>query len=143
MLRTWIVVEEEQDSIDEIYKVLLESSLNSIQNGYLSPAVGILKEIINGYPETALPYLYLANLYSIKDEKWKALNKFNQVWELRNNLPSLIHLIPYQAVFLLLTFEPLPKDHLKMWFCRALDFYDLYDYEHRLIINLAKQILDE
>ena len=143
MLRTWIIVEEQLDSIDEIYQVLLDTSLNSIQNGHLSPAVTILKDLINDYPETALPYLYLANLYSIKDEKWKALNKFNNVWELRDNLPSLTHLIPYQAVFLLLTFDPIPKDYLKMWFCRALDFYDLYDYESRLIINLARQILEQ
>ena len=49
MLRTWIVVEEVQDSIDEVYQVLLDSSLNSIQNGSLSPAVSILKELINDY----------------------------------------------------------------------------------------------
>ena len=143
MLRTWIVVEEEKDSIDEVYQVLLDTSLNSIQNGHLTPAIKILKDIIDDYPETALPYLYLANLYSIKDEKWKALNKFNSVWELRENLPTLTHLIPYQSVFLLLTFDPIPKDYLKMWFCRALDFYDLYDYESKLIVNLAKQILEE
>ncbi|MCG3220890.1 MAG: hypothetical protein H7641_05870, partial [Candidatus Heimdallarchaeota archaeon] len=104
MLKTWIIVEEQQDSIDEVYQILLDISLNSIQKGYFSPAITILKDLINDFPETALPYLYLANLYSIKDEKWKALDKFNQVWELRESLPTLTHLIPYQAVFLLLTF---------------------------------------
>ena len=121
---------------------MLDSAINTIQEGKISPAIQMLKEIVKTYPDDALPYLYLANLYSIQDEKEEALGKYHKAWEMRENLQNRTHLIPYQTIFLLLTFEPIPIDQLKFWLDRAADYHELYDLESRLIINLAKNIVE-
>ena len=142
-MKTWMKEKDREEREDKTYQFLLDSAINTIQNGKISPAIQILREIVETYPEDALPYLYLANLYSIQDEKEEALGKYHQAWEKREKLQNSTHLIPYQTIFLLLTFEPVPKDQLKFWLERASDYYDLYDFESRLILNLAKEILKE
>ena len=122
---------------------MLDSAINTIQEGKISPAIQILKDIVKTYPDDALPYLYLANLYSIQDEKEAALTKYHKAWEMKENLKNRTHLIPYQTIFLLLTFEPIPMDQLKFWLERASSYHELYDFESRLIINLARNIVDE
>ncbi len=143
MVKTWIIEKDQKEIEDETYHILLDSAINTIRNGKISLAIQILREIVKTYPYDALPYLYLANLYSIQDEREEALGKYNQAWEMRKKLQNRTHLIPYQTIFLLLTFEPVPKDQLKFWLERAKDYYELYDFESRLIINLAKEIVRE
>ena len=115
MMKKWKIEKDQEEGEDETYHILLDSAINTIQNGKISPAIQILREIVETYPEDALPYLYLANLYSIKDEREEALGKYNQAWEMREKMQNQTHLIPYQTIFLLLTFEPVPIEQLKFW----------------------------
>ena len=94
MVKTWIREKDREEREDETYQILLDSAINTIQNGRISPANQILREIVETYPEDALPYLYLANLYSIQDEKEEALGKYHQAWEMREKLHNRTHLIP-------------------------------------------------
>jgi len=139
MVKTW---KNEKDREEETYQIMLDSAINTIQDGKISPAIQMLKDIVKTYPDDALPYLYLANLYSIQDEKKEALGKYHKAWEMKEKLQNRTHLIPYQTIFLLLTFEPIPMDQLKFWLEKASAFHELYDFESRLIINLAKRIAE-
>ncbi len=139
MVKTW---KRDKEGEDETYQIMLDSAINTIQEGNISPAIQLLKDIVKIYPDDALPYLYLANLYSIQDEKEAALGKYEKAWEMKDNLQNRTHLIPYQTIFLLLTFEPIPIDRLKFWLNRASNYHELYDFDSRLIINLARNIVE-
>ncbi len=123
-------------------KELIEEGLSKIEKGDVSSALKIFKEVQKFFPNHSKTNLYLANLYSIQDEKQEALKSYTIAWEQRDKLEKQEnHYVPYQSIFILLSMESIPKDLLKIWIERAEEFYFEYSRSERIIIDFAKQIL--
>ena len=134
--------EEENIGEDEKYfSTLLEAGVSTITEFQIDPAIKIFKEIKEFYPEEPQAYFYLANLHTIKDQKVEALKNYEQAWKFGKN--SLINgkIIPYQALFLLMSKEEKSEDELSKWVERAKLFYSSYTEEKRKLIDFTEQMV--
>ena len=122
---------------------LIEKGLAEIKNGKISSAITIFKKIVKLFPKHALGHFYLANLYSIKDEKDKAINSFSEAWKCSNNLQEHFKNIPSQTIFLLLSMDSPPKAALGTWVERAKEFYEDYPLKEKLMVDFAKRVLNQ
>jgi len=121
---------------------LVKKGLSKIEKGEVSTALKIFKEVQKFFPNYSKIHLYLANLYSIQDEKKEALKSYTLAWEQRDKLEEQEdHYVPYQSIFILLSMDSIPKDLLKIWVDRAEEFYFEYSRSERMMIDFAKQVL--
>jgi tetratricopeptide (TPR) repeat protein len=121
---------------------LVKEGLSQIKAGKVSSALKIFKEIQKFFPNYSKTHLYLANLYSIQNEKQEALKSYTLAWEQRDKFEEQEeHYVPYQSIFILLSMDQIPKDLLKTWIDRAEEYYFDYSRSKRMIIDFAKQVL--
>ena len=127
---------------EEKCQELVKEGLSKIEKGDVSSAIKIFKEMQKFFPNYTKTHLYLANLYSIQDEKQEALKSYSLAWEQRDKFEEQEkHYVPYQSIFILLSMDQIPKDLLKTWIERAEDFYFDYSINERIIIDFAKQVI--
>jgi tetratricopeptide (TPR) repeat protein len=120
---------------------LIEKGLEEIKNGEINSAIIIFRKVVKLFPKHALGHFYLANLYSIKDEKDKAIDSFSEAWKCSNNLQEHFKNIPSQTLFILLSMDTPPKAVLGKWIERTKEFYEDYPLKEKLMIDFAKRIL--
>ncbi|NHK33096.1 MAG: hypothetical protein FK730_17235 [Asgard group archaeon] len=121
---------------------LIEKGLTEIKKGEISSAIITFKKLVKLFPKHARGHFYLANLYSIKDEKNKAIDSFANAWRHSNNLQEHFKNIPSQTLFILLSMDPPPKAILNTWVERATEFYEEYPLKERLMVDFAKRIIN-
>lgn len=51
MEKTWIIEKDQEEREDETNQILLDSAINTIQVGRISPTIQILRDIVESYPE--------------------------------------------------------------------------------------------
>ncbi|MCK5140788.1 MAG: hypothetical protein KAQ70_01220, partial [Candidatus Heimdallarchaeota archaeon] len=118
-------LEEENIGEDEKYfSTLLEAGVSTITEFQIDPAIKIFQEIKELYPEDPQAYFYLANLHTIKDQKVEALKNYELAWKFGKNSLTNGNIIPYQAIFLLISKENIAEAELSKWLVRTRDFYD-------------------
>ena len=123
---------------------LVKKGLSKIKRGDIFSALKIFKEIQKFFPNYSKTHLYLANLYSIQDEKQEALKSYTLAWEQRDKFEEQEdHYVPYQSIFILLSMDSIPKDLLKTWMERAEEFYFEYSRNEKMVIDFAKQVLQK
>ena len=94
------------------------------------------------FPNYSKTHLYLANLYSIQDDKEEALKSYTLAWEQRDKFEEKEEqYVPYQSIFILMSMDSIPQDLLQTWVERAEEFYSKYSRSERITIDFAKQIL--
>ncbi|MFW9852158.1 MAG: hypothetical protein ACFFDS_04410 [Candidatus Thorarchaeota archaeon] len=121
---------------------LVKKGLLEIQKGKVSSALNTFKEIQKFFPNYSKTHFYLANLYSIQNEKQEALKSYSLAWEQREQFEEQEkHYVPYQSIFILLSMDQIPKYLLKTWIERAEEFYSDYSRNERMTIDFAKQVL--
>lgn len=120
---------------------LIERGLAEIKKGEISSAIITFKKVVKLFPKHALGHFYLANLYSIKDEKINAVESFTNAWKHGNSLQPHFKNIPKQILFILLSMDPPPKNDLGIWVERAKEFYEEYLSKEKLMVDFAQQIL--
>jgi tetratricopeptide (TPR) repeat protein len=125
---------------EEYFCTLLEAGVSTITEYQIDPAIEIFKEIKEIYPEEPQAYFYLANLHNIKDQKNEALKNYELAWKLGKDSLTNGHIIPYQALYLLMSKEERNVDELSKWVERAKLFYDSYSEEKRKLIDFTKQM---
>ena len=106
---------------------LTEKGLAEIKRGEIDSAIITFKKVVKLFPKHALGHFYLANLYSIKDEKNYAIESFTNSWKYSNKLQEHFKNIPSQTLFILLSMDQPPKDDLGMWVERAKEFFEELD----------------
>jgi tetratricopeptide (TPR) repeat protein len=131
---------QERSAKEFLYDKKVEEGLGKIKEGEIVSAVKMFKEITATYPEKSEAHFYLANLYTILDEKEKAVESFTKAWECKKELLNYQKRIPYKTIFVLLSMETIPKDRLEIWIKRAKRFYKEYPTNERMIIDFAKRI---
>jgi tetratricopeptide (TPR) repeat protein len=120
---------------------LIEKGLAEIKQGDINSAIITFKQVVKLFPKHALGHFYLANLYSIKDEKDNAVKSFSSAWKYSNNLQEHFKSIPCQTLFILLSMDPPPKDDLGTWVERAKEFYEDYPLKEKLMVDFAQRII--
>ncbi|NPD89688.1 MAG: hypothetical protein HGN29_13335 [Asgard group archaeon] len=120
---------------------LMEKGLTEIKQGEIGSAIITFKKIVKLFPKHALGHFYLANLYSIKDEKNNAVESFTSAWKYSNNLQGPFKNIPSQTLFILLSMDPPPKGDLGTWVERAKEFYEEYPLKEKLMVEFAQRII--
>ncbi|GAH09646.1 unnamed protein product [marine sediment metagenome] len=120
---------------------LIEKGLAEIKQGEIGSAIFTFKKVVKLFPKHALGHFYLANLYSIKDEKNSAVESFTNAWKHSNNLQKHFKNIPSQTLFILLSMDPPPKDDLGKWVERAKEFYEEYPLKEKLMVEFAQRII--
>jgi tetratricopeptide (TPR) repeat protein len=139
---SWVRFEEDNKGEEEKYfSTLLESGVNTITEKQVDPAIEIFKEIKELYPEEPQAYFYLANLHNIKDQKVEALKNYELAWKLGKNSLTNSNIIPYQALFLLMSKEKKSEEELAKWVERAKLFYSGYTEEKRKLIDFTEQMV--
>ncbi len=134
--------EEENMGEDEKYfSTLLEAGISTITEYQIDPAIKIFKEIKKLYPEEPQAYFYLANLHTIKDQKIEALKNYELAWKFGKNSLTNGNIIPYQAIFLLVSKREKSVDELSKWVERAKLFYSSYTEEKRKLIDFTEQMV--
>ena len=133
--------EENMGKEEKYFSTMLEAGLSTITENQIDSAIKIFKEIKELYPEEPQAYFYLANLHNIKDQKNEALKNYELAWKLGKNSLTNGYIIPYQAIFLLLSKEEKTEDELSKWVERAELFYNNYTEEKRKLIDFTKQIV--
>ena len=134
--------EDESIGEDEKYfSTLLEAGVSTITEYQIDPAIKIFTEIKNLYPEEPQAYFYLANLHTIKDQKVEALENYELAWKFGKNSLTNGNIIPYQALFLLMSKEEKTEDELSKWVKRANLFYNIYSEEKRKLIDFSNQMV--
>lgn len=121
---------------------LVKKGLSKIEKGDVSSAIKIFKELQKFFPNYSKTHLYLANLYSIQDDKEEALKSYTLAWEQRDKFEEKEEqYVPYQSIFILMSMDSIPQDLLQTWVERAEEFYSKYSRSERITIDFAKQIL--
>lgn len=134
--------EEENIGEDEKhFSTLLEAGVSTITEYQIDPAIEIFKEIKKLYPKEPQAYFYLANLHNIKNQKVEALKNYELAWKLGKNNLTNSNIIPYQALFLLMSKENKSEDELSKWVERAELFYNNYTEEKKKLIDFTKQMV--
>lgn len=126
---------------DKVLITLLEAGVNTITEKQVDPAIEIFNGITDQYPTDPQAYFYLANLHTIKDQKVEALKNYELAWKLGKDSLTNGHIIPYQAIFLLVSERERSVDELSKWVVRTRDFYDNYSEEKRKLIDFANQMI--
>lgn len=80
-------------------------------------------------------------MHNIKDQKNEALKNYELAWKLGKNSLTNGYIIPYQAIFLLLSKEEKTEDELSKWVDRAELFYNIYTEEKKKLIDFTKQMV--
>lgn len=122
---------------------LINQGLIEVRKGEVETAINTFSQVVKLFPKHSLAHFYLANLYTIRDDKEQALSFFGKSWNLGNNLQNHYQLIPSKSLFLLLSMDPVPTKDLETWVQRAAEFYDEYTVKEQLMINFANQKLKE
>ncbi|MBY9000930.1 MAG: hypothetical protein KGD64_08460 [Candidatus Heimdallarchaeota archaeon] len=133
--------EEKRGEEDKALIALLEAGVSTITENQIEPAIKIFKEIKELYPEEPQSYFYLANLHNIKDQKNEALKNYELAWEFGKDSLTNGHIIPYQALYLLMSIEEKTEDELSKWVERAEPFYNSYPEEKKKLIDFTKQMV--
>ncbi|MCK4972296.1 MAG: hypothetical protein KAS52_03190 [Candidatus Heimdallarchaeota archaeon] len=134
--------EEENIGEDEKYfSTLLEAGVSTITEFQIDPAIKIFKEIKEFYPEEPQAYFYLANLHTIKDQEVEALKNYELAWKFGKDSLANGNIIPYQALFLLMSKERRSEDEFSKWVERAKLFYSSYTEEKRKLIDFTEQMV--
>lgn len=138
------LVRFEEENIGEDEKsfcTLLEAGVSTITEFQIDPAIKIFKEIKKLYPEEPQAYFYLANLHTIKDQKIEALKNYELAWKFGKNSLTNGNIIPYQAIFLLVSKREKSVDELSKWVERAKLVYSSYTEEKRKLIDFTEQMV--
>ncbi|MCK4895866.1 MAG: hypothetical protein KAS47_03605 [Candidatus Heimdallarchaeota archaeon] len=120
---------------------MLEAGVSTITEYQVDPAIKIFKEIKELYPEEPQAYFYLANLHTIKDQEVEALKNYELAWKFGKDSLTNGNIIPYQALFLLMSKERRSEDELSKWVERAKLFYSSYTEEKRKLIDFTEQMV--
>ena len=123
------------------FSTLLEAGVSTITEYQIDPAIKIFKEIKELYPEEPQAYFYLANLHTIKDQKVEALKNYELAWKHGKESLTNGYIIPYQAIFLLVSKEKRSENELSKWVDRAESSYSCYTEEKRKLIDFSKQMV--
>jgi len=121
---------------------MIEKGLDEIKQGEIDSAIITFKEVVKLFPKHSLGHFYLANLYSIKDEKNNAIKSYTNAWKFSNDLQAHFKNIPSQTLFILLSMDTPPKDHVEKWVKRAKEFYEEYPLRDKLMIEFAQRIMN-
>ena len=133
--------EENVGEEEQYFGTLLEAGLTTITECQIDPAIKIFNEIKSLYPEDPQAYFYLANLHNIKDQKTEALKNYELAWRHGEDSLTNSHIIPYQAIYLLMSKEEKSEKDLSKWVERAEQFYNNYTEEKRKLVDLTKQVV--
>ena len=131
---------QERSAKEFLYEKMVEEGLGKIKEGEIVSAIEKFKEITKTYPKKSGAHFYLANLYTILDEKEKAVESFTKAWDSKKELQNYQKRIPYKTIFVLLSMEEVPKKRLEIWLKRAKRFYEEYPTNERMIIDFAKRV---
>ena len=126
---------------DEILSTLLEAGVQTISEKQVDTAIEIFNEITCKYPHDPQAYFYLANLHNIKDQKDEALKNYELAWKHGKKILTNVHLIPYQALFMLISKEKISEDELSKWVERAELSYNCYRDDKRKLVDFTKQMV--
>jgi len=132
---------EERGEEDKVLITLLEAGVNTITEKQVDPAIEIFNGITDQYPTDPQAYFYLANLYNVKDQKVEALKNYELAWNLGKDSLTNGNIIPYQALYLLISKEEKTEYELSKWVERAKLFYDSYSEEKRKLIDFTEQMV--
>ncbi|MHA1203102.1 MAG: hypothetical protein ACTSQ4_11365 [Candidatus Heimdallarchaeaceae archaeon] len=133
--------EEYMGEEEKYFSTLLEAGVSTITEHQIDPAIKIFNEIKNFYPKEPQAYFYLANLHNIKDQKSEALKNYELAWKLGKDSLTNGYIIPYQALYLLMSKKEKTDDELLKWVERAELFYNNYTEEKKKLIDFTKQMV--